>query len=182
MSEAPNGMPTLQEVIGVLLELEADVAKVLASSDGQRGPESSAKRPVPPRSSNEFAFVLMPFVAELEGVYAEAIKPAVESTGFACYRADDFFTANKIMDDIDEAISQADYIIADLTGRNPNVFYEVGMSHERKKRVILLTQTMEDVPFDLRSWRIIPYEDTPEGRDKLVRGLRRTIRTISAGG
>ncbi len=130
-------------------------------------------------AEQEFGFVLMPFRKDMEGLYRDLIKPAVENTGYACFRADDLFTTNKIMDDIVDAIDRARFIIADLSGRNPNVFYEVGMSHEKNKKVILLAQSMDDVPVDLRPWRLLIYTDDEKGRKELVRRLTETIKTAT---
>jgi hypothetical protein len=55
-----------------------------------------------------------------------------------------------ILDRIFNQISKADAIIADMTGRNPNVFYEVGYAHALGKVVLLLTQNVDDIPFDLK--------------------------------
>ncbi len=142
--------------------------------------ESSSEEPKgPPRGTEaSFVFILMPFRDDMETLYREVIKPTVEGRGFSCYRADDFFTANKIMDDIEVAIDSAVFVIADLSGRNPNVFYEVGMSHAKRKRVILLTQKLEDVPFDLRPWRHIVYQNDEDGRRKLVKVLAKTVQTV----
>ncbi len=131
------------------------------------------------RDKGRFAFVLMPFREDMKSLYLDIIKPTVEGTGFSCYRADDFFTTNKIMDDIENAIDSASFVIADLSGRNPNVFYEVGMSHAKKMQVILLAQTMDDVPFDLRPWRHIVYRNDEKGRRKLAKDLANTIRTVT---
>ncbi len=126
-----------------------------------------------------YAFVLMPFREDMKSLYDDVIRPGVEELGFLCHRADDFFTANKIMDDIGEAIDSAAFVVADLSGRNPNVFYEVGMCHAKGKHVILLTQTLQDVPFDLRPWRHIVYRNDVKGRKRLARKLAKTIETIT---
>lgn len=69
-------------------------------------------------------------------------------------------------------------MIADLTGKNANVFYEVGVAHALGKEVILITQTMEDVPFDLKALRCIVYSFTPRGMKEMENKLRTTIREI----
>jgi hypothetical protein len=132
----------------------------------------------PPEDVKKFAFILMPFKEDLTKIYYNIIKPVVESQNYYCKRADDFFTTNKIMDDIEKAIRSSAFIIADLTDKNPNVFYEVGMSHILEKKVILLTQSLEDVPFDLRHWRHIRYDPSERGQKKLAKKLVKTIETI----
>ena len=77
-----------------------------------------------------------------------------------CTRGDDIFGLNVVMDDVRAAIATADLVIAYLSGQNPNVFYEVGIAHTLGKPVLLLSQAIEDVPFDLRHRRVLPYEYT----------------------
>lgn len=75
------------------------------------------------------------------------------------------------MDDITASIRKAHLIIADLTGRNPNVFYEVGIAHALNKKVLLMAQSIEDVPLDLRHRRALFYEYSPRGCRKLEKDL-----------
>lgn len=130
-------------------------------------------------SVGNYVFVLMPFTTDLTFIYREIIKPTVEGLNYICKRADDFFTANKIMDDIEKAIREAVIIIADLSGKNPNVFYEVGMSHILKKKVILIAQSNDDIPFDLRQWRHIKYNTSKQGLIKLKKDIEKTIKEIT---
>jgi hypothetical protein len=74
--------------------------------------------------------------------------------------------------------TKTSFLIADLTGRNANVFYELGLAHALKKDVILITQKIEDVPFDLRHYRCIVYDNTIRGASKLESGLRGTLEDI----
>lgn len=115
-------------------------------------------------------FVLMPFAAEMRSVY-ETIRRAFEAAtvGFTCGRADELFGGGHIIEDILEGIAQAEIVVADVTGRNPNVFYELGIAHTAKpvEKVIIITQSMDDVPFDLRQFRCIVYSNTEEGLEHL---------------
>ncbi|MCK4247638.1 MAG: hypothetical protein KAX04_03775, partial [Methanomicrobia archaeon] len=126
----------------------------------------SARKEVKEKKS---CFVLMPFKKEQNEIYKSVIKPTVEKNGYICLRADDIYKSTPIMEDILESIKKANIIIADLTGRNPNVFYELGMAHIIKypERVILLTKSDEDIPFDLASFRHIKYDNTMAGAKKL---------------
>jgi hypothetical protein len=123
-------------------------------------------------------FVLMPFAEVMRPVFDDHIRPVVESGGVSCLRADEIVGTNVITWDIWEKINRARFIIADLTGRNPNVFYEVGIAHALGKEVILLAQSMEDVPFDLKALRCIVYTYTPRGMRDMEKKLRATIREI----
>ena len=102
-------------------------------------------------------FVLMPLSKEFDPVYSDFIKPVLEDAGFDVLRANDIRSTQNVMRDIFEAITKSDLIVADLTGSNPNVFYELGIAHALKRPVILLTQIIDDVPFDLRTYRLIEY-------------------------
>ncbi len=85
------------------------------------------------------------------------------------------------MDDIRTSIESADLIIADLTGKNANVFYEVGICHAIEKPVLLLAQSMDDVPFDLRHRRVLLYSYSPRGCKRLELSLRDQVNAISTG-
>jgi hypothetical protein len=81
----------------------------------------------PPKPSD--LFVMMPFADDLRAVYEDYIRVVAGRLGITATRADDFFAANSIISDVWNAISRARVLIADCTGRNPNVFYELGIAH-----------------------------------------------------
>jgi guanylate kinase len=120
-------------------------------------------------------FVLMPFRDDLNPVYDDVIVPVCDELGITVSRADKIFSSRPIVDDIREAVSTASIIIADLTDKNPNVFYEVGMCHALGKTVVLITQE-GDVPFDLRHIRHIRYSMTVAGARALHDALKNTLR------
>ena len=106
-------------------------------------------------------FVLMPFEEDFDSVYNDFLKPVFENLEDAQYqvtRADDIGNQRSILNDIVVQIAQSDLVIADLTGCNPNVFYELGLAHALRRPVILLTQDIEDVPFDLQPYRTLEYD------------------------
>ena len=105
-------------------------------------------------------FVLMPFDEELAWVYTDLIKPAFQSVGYDVTRADDFDHQQNILTDIVGSILDSDIIVADLTFSNPNVYYELGVAHARGKGVVLITQDMDGIPFDLKSYRVFRYYDS----------------------
>ena len=129
----------------------------------------------------QFVFVLSPFEEPFDTIYADHVKPTVELIqGFRCLRADDIYDNRPIMEDIWRCTNEAVILIAELTGRNPNVFYETGVAHTVGKEVILITQSMEDVPFDLKHLRCIVYEYTPRGIAALEQNLRNTVLNVLA--
>lgn len=103
------------------------------------------------------AFILMPFDPEFDAVYNDLIKPALEEVDYDVKRADSIFNQQNILKDIVRGIAEADLVVADLTSLNANVFYELGISHTMQRPTVLLTQSSEDIPFDLRSYRVILY-------------------------
>ncbi len=122
-------------------------------------------------------FVAMPFKAELYPVYNDHILKVTQALKLSCKRGDDFFTTNHIMNDVWSAIYHAKLCIVDCTGRNPNVFYELGIAHTLGRKTVLITQTMEDIPFDVRSYRVIEYQYTPPGMAKFEETLTKTLQT-----
>ncbi len=122
-------------------------------------------------------FVVMPFNdCDLEIVYDDFLKPVIENEcNLICERGDDVFGSNVIMDDIHRSINRASIIIADLTRKNANVFYEVGICHTLSKQVLLIAQTIDDVPFDLRHRRVLLYEYSPRGCKRLEKALKENI-------
>ncbi|HNG27853.1 MAG TPA: hypothetical protein PLJ37_10620 [Chitinophagales bacterium] len=114
-------------------------------------------------------FVLMPFDPKFREVF-DTIKETLESEelNIECNRADDFHQPH-IIETILKGIAKSEYIIADLTELNANVFYELGLAHVVKEiyKVIIITQDMKYVPFDLRQFRCIVYEQSISGSKKL---------------
>lgn len=122
------------------------------------------------------AFVLMPFDAAFDWVF-QAIQSACDNLGITAFRADNLFGSAPIIEKILTCINSSEIIIADLTGRNANVFYEVGIAHTLRNcnSIILLAQHLEDVPFDLRHLNIIIYSS--RGRRRFKESLINTINT-----
>ena len=108
-------------------------------------------------SEKPSAFVVMPFDEEFDDVYAGLISAVLEEIGFNVDRADDIDSQQNILRDVVEKIAKCDLIVADLTSSNPNVFYELGLAHALKRPVILITQSIDEVPFDLRPYRLLEY-------------------------
>lgn len=123
-------------------------------------------------------FVLMPFEDPFTSYYEKILKPTIEKCGLLALRADDVYGTRTIMSDIWRSIKNADLLIADLTFRNPNVLYELGLSHAINKKVIIITQNINDIPFDLKSFRCIIYDTKdPEWANKLALSLDITIKS-----
>jgi len=131
-----------------------------------------------PRESDDWPeiFVLMPFNDELRPLYEDHIKRPVLELNLSIKRADDFVGPGPIMKDVWSAIHAAQVIVADCTGRSANVFYEIGLAHAVGRHTILISRSIDDIPFDLRHLRIIVYEYTPRGMQTFENTLIATIK------
>jgi nucleoside 2-deoxyribosyltransferase len=108
-------------------------------------------------SEQLFAFVLMPFDKKLRKRYIRIQRTACEA-GIRAERVDDqSFYRRGIVERIHSQIEAADFIIADMSKPNPNVFYEVGYASAKHKLCILLTNDAKTIPFDLRNIRHIVF-------------------------
>jgi hypothetical protein len=125
-------------------------------------------------------FVLMPFAEQYREVYAEVYKPTCDRVGMDCWRVDEIARPGSITRDIVEGILDADVVIADLTTRNPNVFYELGIAHSVGNKTIMTAQTMSDVPFDIANYRVLIYEQSITGSKRLAAELERAILELLA--
>lgn len=122
--------------------------------------------------------MIMPFSLPIGDYYKAIYKPALESAGLQVTRGDDFFNPRPILDDIRSSVTSSDLLLADLTGRNPNVFYELGLAHAIGKPVILTTQQIDDIPFDLRHIRVIEYNlHNPDWANLLKDNIEKAARS-----
>lgn len=104
-------------------------------------------------------FVMMPFAGPIGSYYKTIYEPAIQKAGLRPLRADDdMFKTGKIVDQIWLGIHSAKVLVAELTGRNPNVFYELGLAHALQKPVVLVSSNEDDVPFDVQHIRVIYYD------------------------
>jgi hypothetical protein len=121
--------------------------------------------------------VLISFEPDFESVYTNLIKAPLEEAGFVVHRADSELNQQNILRDIVRGIAGADLIVADLTALNPNVFYELGIAHALGIPTILLTQNLDELPFDLRAYRANQYSthftEAPE--------IASTVREVGRG-
>jgi hypothetical protein len=122
---------------------------------------------------------MSPFGGWYDEYYSVIYCPAIESAGMEPRRADDLYRPSVIVQDIWAYVKQARVLLADLTGKNANVFYELGLAHASDKPVVLLAQSMEDVPFDLRALRVITYNtDAPEWASTLRASITRALEEV----
>jgi hypothetical protein len=117
-------------------------------------------------------FILMPFGDWFDRYFKEIYVPATKDAGFEPLRADELFSAGAVMEQIWTQIRKAKILLADLTGKNPNVFYELGLAHALRKPVVFVAADIEDVPFDVRHLRVVVYDiREPNWSEKLRREI-----------
>lgn len=124
-------------------------------------------------------FAIMPFGGYFDGYWKDIFRPALEAAGVTPVRADEIYGTGAIIEDIYSAILQSELCIADVTGKNPNVSYELGMAHTAQKPTILITQNISDVPFDYRHLRHIVYDPMRSGwQVAFSNAIQRTVREV----
>jgi hypothetical protein len=130
-------------------------------------------------SQKEVCFVIMPFGGWLDDYYVEIYSPAIRAVGLRSHRADDLFRPSTIINDIWSYTKKAKVLLADLTGKNANVFYELGLAHALGKPAILVAESMEDIPFDLRALRIILFDkNAPDWGQRLKEKIESSLKEV----
>lgn len=125
-------------------------------------------------------FVIMPFDPVYENEYRHVILPAIDASGLTCVRGDEIFEKPSIIDDIWKSLRSCRLVIAELTGKNPNVLYELGLAHSLGKPAIIITRNEADVPFDLKHLRYIFYDvNDPNWGVNLQQSLTKAIQNIN---
>lgn len=118
------------------------------------------------------AFVIMPFGEGFNEIYNLFLVETLSEAGYEVTRADDIRSCQNILKDIVRGVADSQLVVADLTDSNPNVYYELGLAHGLAKPVLLLTQEINELPFDLRSYRVLPYKthfaDIAKARKQLL--------------
>lgn len=157
---------------------DVDLYRVLNQEIAARVKPKVFQFPISEPFESDLVAVMMPFNAGFTPVY-ESMKAGVEAAGMRCLRADDIWERDHILDDVLSLIWRARVVIADLSGKNPNVFYEAGIAHTLGRDTILVAQSMDDIPFDLQGIRALRYLNNGEGRDSLTKGIASRLNTIT---
>jgi hypothetical protein len=132
----------------------------------------------PPR-----AFVIMQFTEPFNSFFRHVIRPVAKRVGLEAFRASDVYKPGIILEDILHDILESEVIIAEITSGNPNVFYELGYAHALRKQTILLADRVAtaQLPFDIRGYRIIFYENTIKGKPEVEKELEEHLKNIMTG-
>jgi len=165
-----------------LLEQRGDKQRVLdiTASPERAGSNTDSLRKISQGikiDAGDTCFVVMPFSEPIGSYFQKIYEPAIKKAGLLPIRADaDIFGTGKIIDQIWSGINSAKVLVAELTSRNPNVFYELGLAHALHKPVVLVSSNGEDVPFDLKHIRVIYYDvNDPFWGDKLIDKIAENI-------
>jgi hypothetical protein len=120
--------------------------------------ENITRRAPVPGNAEPLCFVIMPFGGLFDEYYREVIAPAVSAAGLSPLRSDEVRSHQRpIADEIRRLVQRASVCVGDVTGKSPNVFYELGLAHGLDRPVVLLAQSREDVPVELNDRRILWY-------------------------
>jgi hypothetical protein len=155
----------------------------LTLSDSQASKRESVidQGRIPTRKHLDTCFLLMPFGGWFDKYYNAIYSPAVSDAGFEPVRADDLFSSGMVVKQVWDQIKKAKVLLAELTDKNPNVFYELGLAHAIGRPVVIVTANMDDVPFDLRHLRVIKYDNRePDWSEKLKRDITTYLKNTKA--
>ena len=125
-------------------------------------------------------FVLLPHVDEFREIYKYAIRPAMEANGLVVKKAEDIYRPGSILAQVWQEILTSEVIVADVSDRNPNVIYELGLCYGVRRCPILLVRDPSELPFNLRSLRYIEYKNTASGTADLKDTLSACIEEFLA--
>ena len=133
-------------------------------------------------------FVAMQFSEPFDTLYREVILPTATALGFQVVRIDEVVGPGIIFQDIQREIAEAKVIVAEISPRdpqkrepcsqNPNVMYELGYAQALNKPTILLARRGCDLPFDIRSYRVVFYDDSIGGKPEVERNLENHLKAI----
>lgn len=114
----------------------------------------------------KLVLVLTPFNNRFDKVYF-VIKEACYALGLKCLRGDEDYVKSDILNHILKLMVKARVVIANIDGRSANVFYELGLGHAMDKKTILISKSINTVPFDVQSKYIIIYKDLHDLKKRL---------------
>ncbi|PTS73600.1 hypothetical protein DBR20_15510 [Stenotrophomonas sp. HMWF023] len=146
--------------------------KLAGSQGGRRSPFLEGE--IDGRVDERMVFVLTPF-SEVHSDTYSAISLACMQMGLRAVRGDEEFIRGEVFPHVLDLIKRAGIVVANIDGRNPNVFYELGIAQALGKRTILVSRRPRDVPFDVRTNRIVVYSSMDDLSRKLQLELARAM-------
>jgi hypothetical protein len=118
------------------------------------------------------AFVAMPFSPDMEDVFYYGIQNPVRQLGYVCERVDQEAFTGDILYQVKSRIENAEVVIADLTGANPNVFLEVGYAWGKARPTVLVIKKAEQMRFDVQGQRCLQYQSIKDLETRLTNELK----------
>ena len=166
--------------LGVYLDLLRESAARLKQDVLFLGPERLFPAPKSPGGQGKIrCFIVMPFSLEWSGDVHRTLSGACQTLAVQAVRGDDLFTPTDILVDIWHSLNGADIVIADITGRNPNVLYELGIAHTLAKPVLIISRNAADIPIDLSTRRVILYgQSETDWREDLETKVTKALKEI----
>jgi hypothetical protein len=122
----------------------------------------------------DLVFVLTPFHEDFAATY-DAIRAACTEAGLRCLRGDETYISGDIFPHILSLIAKARLVIANIDGRNPNVFYELGIAHTLNKPSIVVASSVSETPIDVRTRKIVLFRSKDDLTESLHKELTRTL-------
>jgi hypothetical protein len=171
--DSQTGKLELERGVFNLIEMIENQLRKMPKPDFAFGYPISAALREP--GGKRMAFLAISYAAEFDNI-KKTVAEAAGNENFGCEVTGDLGTPGNIMEQVWQGIRGADVIVADITGHNPNVFYEIGLAHALGKEVIIISQE-EASPFDIQSSRRITYN--PAEPEELKTLLEAAFRAVS---
>lgn len=152
----------------------------LAESAAESGDEAQTQHV--DLSKENTVFVIMPFKPEFNDVWKGGIVRAAKAENFTPVRVDMINRSTNITDDIVESVQKCRLAIVDVTGNNANVMFELGFAVAKDKPNIIISQSVDFLPFDIRNIRTIVYANTWSGIEELKLKIQEFLSEYSRGG
>jgi FMN phosphatase YigB (HAD superfamily) len=115
---------------------------------------------------------------DLNRFFYETLKPCLEKNNYICERAD-ISEGQNLDRRIIDGIYNADIIIADLTGQNCNVLYELGISHTIPKKTLMISQSLDSIPFDVNTYDVIEYNPNNFNKKQFMEKFKKMLANTS---
>lgn len=133
------------------------------------------------KSAEKKIFVIMPFAPIFDDVWKGGIERACNTEDLGYLRVDKISLSSWITEDIKEYLKMSDFVVADVTGNNPNVMFELGWALALGKKPIVVRQKDDPntVPFDVKDIRYIPYVNSWSGIERLYANICKFIKSTS---
>ncbi len=146
--------------------------------------EANSESAIPPSKKTCFVISAFGSTPDEQRGYKQVLRHLIQKvleSRYVVVRADQIDDEGLITNQIIEHLLEDDLVVADLTGLNPNVFYEVAVRHAARKPIVHLITKGQDIPFDVANMRAVPYAlDDPDVLEEARAELTRKVSAIEA--